>query len=421
MPQLALYLLAGLTPPEHEVILVDENDDDVNLNIDCDLVGISCMTANAPRAYHFAQEFKKRGKTVVLGGVHPTILPDEALRYADTVVIGEAEGVWAQLLEDFVNGNLQRRYNMPYPSLDRYIPVKYQNKSKQRRFKIVPIMTTRGCPYNCEFCCVYDIYGSKIRHVPIENVVRSIVDSGSRWIGFLDDNIIGHPKYAKELFKAIKPLHIKWGGQASLSFVKDIELMRLAAESACRFLFFGVESVSEQQLGKMRKSIKKLNDIEDAIKRVNSLGIHFHASIVLGLDGDTNDIFPQTLEFLKKNKVGSVSLNVLTPYPGTKIYNQFKNENRLITDDWRYYDHCTVVYKPRNMTPIELQAGRLWISKEFTNIPQIIKRIPFDLTRALLTLIINLGYRQGCLDEIKNYPKLSAKISQLHEAASSNR
>jgi radical SAM superfamily enzyme YgiQ (UPF0313 family) len=417
MPQLSLYLLAGLTPLEYEVTIIEEDIEDIDLDEDCDLVGLSCLTSNAPRAYLLAQEFKKKGKTVVMGGVHPTILPDEALQFADSVVIGEAEGVWQQLLEDFKNGRLQKKYNKPCPSLEKYIHIKHRRAIKKGFFNVVPVMTTRGCPYDCDFCCVHDIFGRKIRHVPVENVVRYIVDSGRKIFMFLDDNIIGEPKYAKELFRAIKPLKIKWVGQASISFVCDTELLRLAAESGCGGLFFGLESVSEYRLEKMRKSIKKIENVEEAIKKVKSFGIHFHASMVFGFDEDTKQTFTETLEFLNKNKVGSATFNILTPYPGTKIYQQFKKEGRLFTDDWRYYDHNTVVYKPKNLTPVELLAGRLWTRREFTKISAIMKRLPFNFAHPFLNLALNIGARYLCKNQIKNFPKLASELFRLENNA----
>ena len=260
IPQLSLYILKGLTPPEHEVKIIEEEIYHIDLDQECDLVAISCMTANSQRAYHLCQEFKKRGKIVVIGGVHPTILPDEALQHADSVVVGEAEGVWESLLNDFQNNNLKRRY-------------------------CNPIMTSRGCPYDCDFCCVTNLFGKQIRHVPIENVVRDIKESYAKNFIFLDDNIIGHPKYAKELFNAIKPLKINWVGQASLSLlVNENELLLLAAESGCRSLFIGIESVSEQVRHTMPKVISKIGQLEKAITKVKKAGILVHASMIFGFD-----------------------------------------------------------------------------------------------------------------------------------------
>jgi radical SAM superfamily enzyme YgiQ (UPF0313 family) len=410
MPQLALNLLEGLTPEEHDVTRVEEEIDRVDLDIECDLVGISTMTANAPRAYHLADEFRKRGRKVVMGGVHPTILPDEALVHADAVVIGEAEGVWEQVLGDFQRGRLQRKYHKPFPPLDDYVRIRHRRGTKKRLFGAVPVMTTRGCPYNCDFCCVHDIFGKKIRHVPVANVVQDIVDSEGKTILFLDDNIIGDPKYAKELFRAIKPLNIRWGGQASISFVRETEMMRLAAESGCIGLFFGLESVSKSQLLNMRKSLKEIYQVGEAIKKVRSFGIHFHASMIFGFDDDTKDIFPETLDFLHRNRVSSASLNVLTPYPGTKTYNQMHSEGRLITHDWRYYDHNTVVFKPRNMTSLELQIGRLWAVQEYTKLSATMRRFMTDYCHPFVHLAINLGSRKSIGNEINHFPQLATEL-----------
>jgi radical SAM superfamily enzyme YgiQ (UPF0313 family) len=414
IPQLALHILEGLTPPEHEVTLVEEESEVLDLDERCDLVGISFMTANAPRAYHLAREFKNRGKTVVFGGVHPTILPEEALQYGDSVVIGEAEGVWEQLLDDFQNGGLQKKYHCPKPSLERYIPKTYGKSDQKKSFHVIPIMTTRGCPYDCEFCCVSDLYGKQIRHSPISNVIRDIEESGGKVFIFLDDNIIGKPKYAKELFRAMKPLNIKWGGQASISFVHDTELMKLAADSGCIALFFGVESVSEAQLKTMRKSIKEIYKIEEAIKRISDLGILFHASIVFGFDNDTTDIFPETLDFLRRNKVSSTSLNILTPYPGTRIYEQFKSEGRLLTTDWKHYDHSTVTFRPKYMSPDELQAGTLWVKKEFAKISSILRRLPANRAHPLLYLSMNLALRTVVKIDAIKFPMLIQELFESH-------
>jgi radical SAM superfamily enzyme YgiQ (UPF0313 family) len=410
IPQLALHILQGLTGPEHQVKIVEEESDPIDLNEDCDLVGISCMTANAPRAYQLAREFRQRGRKVVLGGVHPTILPDEALRHGDAVVVGEAEGVWEQLLADLSLGRLQRIYHHPNLPLDRYIPLRYREETKKRLFNVLPVMSTRGCPYACDFCCVSDLFGKKIRHVPVANVVRDIEESQGKAYIFLDDNLVGHTAYAKELFRAIRPLKIKWVGQSSISFVRDTELMKLAAESGCVSLFFGLESVSESQLQALHKTIKDINKLEDAIKKVKDFGIHFHASMVFGFDTDTPAIFPETLEFLQRNKIGTASLNVLTPYPGTKIYNRFKAEGRLLTADWRYYDHSTVVFKPQGMTPYELQTGATWVREEYTKLSAILHRLPGNLAHPLLFLAMNLAARKGGRDDLARLPKLVEEI-----------
>ncbi len=411
MPQLALYILKGLTPPGHDVRIIEEESEGIDLEQDCDLVGISCMTANAPRAYELCQEFRKRGKTVILGGVHPTILPYEALQHADSVVVGEAEGVWETLLEDFRNNSLKRKYHNPTPDLGKYVPKKFQQNKKKTPFSLVPILTSRGCPYNCDFCCVTNLFGKKIRHIPIENVVRDIQESGAKNFMFLDDNIIGNPKYAKALFKALKPLKVKWVGQASVSLlVSDTELLQLAADSGCKALFFGFESVSEEQLKSMRKTFKNLEQTENAIKKIKKMGIIIHASIVFGFDSDTIETFHETVRFLIKNKISTVSFNVLTPYPGTKIYDDLIKENRLITTDWRYYDHNTVVFKPKNMTPYELQVGKINARKQFYRMSSVLKRLSGNLYSPVIFFAVNYGNIRQVKVEAKRLTQLKSEL-----------
>lgn len=415
IPQLALYILKGLTPPEHEVKIIEEETEPIDLDQECNLVGISCMTANAPRAYELCREFKKRGKTVVLGGVHPTILPDEALQHADCVVVGEAEGVWETLLNDFRNNELKRKYYNPTPDLGKYVPKDFSRITRKRLFHLVPIMTTRGCPYNCDFCCVTNLFGKKMRHIPIENVVRDIRESGAKNFMFLDDNIIGHPQYAKELFRAIKPLKIKWVGQASVSLlVRDGALMKLAAESGCKALFFGIESVSEEQLKSMHKAIKDIEHLEMALKKIKKMGILIHASMVFGFDSDKKEIFDDTVRFLIKNKVSTVSFNILTPYPGTKIYEDLKRENRLTTTNWRYYDHNTVVFKPKNMTPYELQIGKFNARKKFYKRWSVLKRLPGNLYNPLIYFATNYGHMKQVKVEGKRIEKLKSELFETN-------
>ena len=411
IPQLALYILQGLTPVGHDVRIIEEETEDIDLDQECDLIGISCMTANAPRAYELCGEFKKRGKTVVLGGVHPTILPDEALQYADCVVVGEAEGVWETMITDFQNGGLKRKYHNPTPDLEKYVPKDFSKIIKRRLFKLVPIMTTRGCPYNCDFCCVTNLFGKKMRHISIENVVRDIKESGVKNFMFLDDNIIGHPAYAKELFKAIKPLKISWVGQASVSLlVKDDELMQLAADSGCQALFFGIESVAEEQLETMHKAIKEIKHLEKALKKIKKMGILIHASMVFGFDSDTKEVFDETVKFLVKNKVSTVSFNVLTPYPGTKTYDDLKKANRLITTDWRYYDHNTVVFKPTNMSPYELQMGKINARKKFYKMSSVLKRLSGNLYNPIIYFATNYGHMKQVKVEAKRMERIKTDI-----------
>jgi radical SAM superfamily enzyme YgiQ (UPF0313 family) len=342
---ISLLYIAALTPERHELTIVEEEVEDIDYDMACDLVAITCMTATARRAYEISAEFRKRGRTVVLGGIHPTVLPGEAKLHCDAVITGEAEPVWGQLLEDFENHRLREVYsggvaaNLDDYPLPRRDLIRYTSP-----LRLEPIVTSRGCPYSCSFCSVWKFFGRTIRHVSVERVVQDIANSRTKRFMFLDDNIVGNPAYATALFNAIKPLGIEWVGQASISFAKNEQLLNLAADSGCKGLFFGVESVSEEKIKRMSKSLRSQAETVEAIKRIMGRGIIFHASLVFGFDDDDESVFDETLEFLYKTKIPSATFNILTPYPGTDTFEQLKRENRLITEDWDFYDHCTVTY-----------------------------------------------------------------------------
>jgi radical SAM superfamily enzyme YgiQ (UPF0313 family) len=401
-----------MTPPDHEVRIVTEDVEPVDFEADCDLVGITCTTANAVRAYEIADEFKRRGKQVVLGGVHPTMLPAEALEHADSVVIGEAENVWEELLEDAENRRLRRKYNKPYPSLDRYVSIKHR-KTKGSLFNVIPVMTTRGCPFNCEFCSVHSVFGRRIRHYPINYVIRSIVDSGGKYFFILDDNVVGDNRYSKELFRRMKPLAVKWVGQASISIADDSELLQLASDSGCLGLFFGLESVSEAQIERFPKLIRDRKKLEDSIRKVRESGIIFHPSLIFGFDEDTRSTFGDTLEFLDRNRIGTADFCMLTPYPGTRLYQRLKQEDRLLTEDWKWYDRVSVVHRPLNLTPQELQIGALWTKYQFTKTSAIIKRLPFHLSILMLYLAISFSYRRNCRNQVES-GKYGVSVNQVN-------
>jgi radical SAM superfamily enzyme YgiQ (UPF0313 family) len=411
-PMVSLLYIAAATPDKHEVSIIEEETETLDFNCDCDLVGITCMTATAPRAYEIATAFRKRGKTVVLGGIHPTVLPEEAKEFCDCVVTGEAIPVWANILEDLENGCLQEFYHGGAEANIDEFPLPKRNLIKPGTvLGMEPIVTSCGCPYNCSFCSVWKFYGRKIRHVCTENVIKDIQGSKTSRFMFLDDNIVGDPVYAKSLFLALKDMKIKWGGQASIAFAKNEELLKLAHESGCKGLFFGLESVSEEKIQRMGKSMKTQEATIDAIKRIMGHGIFFHASLVFGFDDDDVSVFDETLEFLHKTKIPSTTFNILTPYPGTDIFEQFKAENRLITEDWKFYDHCTVTYHPKRMTIDELYEGYQYVKKSYYSFGRIINRFPANIRNPLIFSLANIGLKKSLKDDKEAMRK---NLLQLH-------
>jgi radical SAM superfamily enzyme YgiQ (UPF0313 family) len=391
MPQLTLGIISALTPPGIEVDTVEEEAEEINFNKHYDLVGISCMTRVAERAYQLSSFFRQKGSKVVLGGIHPSVMPEEAIAHCDSVVIGEAEGCWEELTDDFKQNRLKKFYRSTNSDLSKFpIP---RLKPNRNPFQVVPIFCTRGCPYACDFCSVTDLYGKKLRHRQVKDIVKEITLRDSDKFFFLDDNIVGDVKFAYELFTALKELKIRWVGQASISLAKNKDLLKLAQRSGCAGLFVGIESVSPENLKKLRKTSNEVEEHSRAIQIIRDAGIYFHASLVFGFDDDDKSIFEKTLEFLYKNKIPSATFNILTPYPGTAIYERFKSEGRLLSRNWRDYNHRTVVFQPKNLTPEELAEGFIWLGKHYYTKTSIFTRFYHTLNHPLLYFSINWSHR----------------------------
>ncbi|MCX7667733.1 MAG: B12-binding domain-containing radical SAM protein, partial [Atribacterota bacterium] len=364
-PQASLPLIAALTPQEHEVKIVDERLEEIDFGEPCDLVGITAMTATAFRAYQIADEFRKRGVRVVLGGIHPTALPEEAIEHADSVVIGEAEGLWEKLLSDMQCGKIERFYRRDdFPCLQGLPPSRLDLLRGRYLLKHV-FQTTRGCPHNCGFCSVSTFMGRRYRHRPVEEVVQEVKACDASMIGFLDDNIVGNPKYSKELFRALIPFRKKWVSQGTVKMAEDDELLQLASRSGCIALFVGFESVNEENLKDMHKTFNRVDRYRKLIEKFHQQGIMVIGSFVFGFDEDDTSVFPRTLQFIEEAKIDFAQFSVLTPLPGTEVFTKLKEEGRIFSYDWSKYDFAHVVYQPAKMTPQELQEGYNLVFRQF--------------------------------------------------------
>jgi radical SAM superfamily enzyme YgiQ (UPF0313 family) len=397
IPQLTLPILTGLTPHEHDVLMVEDEYERLPLDEHWDAVGITAVTATAPRAYELACLFRQRGAKVILGGIHPSVLPGEAARYADAVVVGEAEGVWEQILDDVKRNRLREFYYNSQPDISQSpLPVRKRQRSLFGiQSYVTPIMASRGCPYDCEFCCVHSVYGRRQRHLPIEHITEDIRRSGARRVMFLDDNIGGARSCAIQLFGALEPLKVEWYAQASTRFILDDEMFSTAVRSGLKALFVGVESIEPEARKIMPKSLPTIELLEDAIRRCRHAGVVFHASLIFGRDEDTPRVFERTLDFLMQNAVPSISPCVLTPYPGTPLFKRLKQEGRILHTNWGYYDHTTVCYRPKHMTPEELAEKYLDFRNRFFSYSSMIRRAPVQLrVRPILYLGANIAYRK---------------------------
>ena len=394
VPPLGLGMVAALTPPDVEVSLTDENVAAIDFQEETDLVGITVLTITAQRAYEIADIFRARGIKVVLGGIHASFLPDEAGQHADAVVIGEAEETWPRLIADFKTNKLQKRYkqgkrsplnNLPIPRRDLFTKGAYLIKNT--------LAATRGCPYSCSFCSVSSFFGRTYRCRPVQDVVKELdTFNGGKYFFFVDDNIIGSPKFAKELFRAMIPYKIKWFGQASVTIAKDDELLELAAASGCVGLLIGFESISPANLATVGKKINVVDEYQAVIKKIHSRGIGIHGFFITGLDEDKEDVFERTVRFAQKMKLESAGFAYPMPLPGTAFYDSLDKEGRIITREWSRYAN-EIVFEPKLMSRQVLQEGHAWASQEFFSLPSIWRRVGLAHRNLGLIWAINLGWR----------------------------
>lgn len=359
---LALPTLAALTPKDIEVEIIDENIEPIDFEKKSDLVGITFNISGVIRAYEIADEFRKRGSRVILGGIYTSMFSQEASLHADSIVIGEAEDIWSTVISDFANNRLQKVYQAKSSPDLSDLPIPRWDLLKSKFYHYHSLQTTRGCPFNCDYCSVTWFFGGKYRHKPVEKVIEEIksirfVDK-NKMIFFVDDNIVADPHYAKSLFKALLPLKIKWYSQAPINIADDDEMLNLMRESGCRELFIGFESLSQESLNSLGKGkVNKTADYVEAVKRIYSHGISIFGSFMFGGDYDDDSIFKQTTDFINKVNLPFALLNILVPPPGTRLFTRLESEGRILHRNWKYYTGEFVCFQPRLMSPERLQQG----------------------------------------------------------------
>lgn len=393
---LTLTTLAALVPSELpvELQLYDEGITDVPLDLDADLVGLTVITGTAVRAYELADHFRKRGITVVLGGPHVTLIPEDAAPHADAVVVGYAEDSWPQLLRDFYNGCLRPRYDQAsdLDLADR--PFARRDLLPSHRYLTNNVFeATRGCIHNCDFCVVPTAWGRKPFLKPIEQVIADIRQHGARKLIFVDLNLIADREYALRLFTALIPLRLQWYGLATVLLADDLELLEVAARSGCKGLLMGLESISPQNLRQSHKGFNSPEKFARVVERLHEHGIALQGCFVFGLDHDEPEVFLKTAEFAVEAHIDLPRFAIVTPFPNTALYKRLAAEGRILTRNWELYDGQHVVFRPAKLSVEELQYGTEAAWKYCYSFRSIARRITHSPAPWPVKLGTNLGYR----------------------------
>ena len=406
-PSLALLTLANLTPKEHEVIIENENVESINFDEKVDLVAITVTVDVMNRAIEIAKEFKKRSVKVVAGGIHITADPKGAYGYFDAICVGMAERIWQRILFDAQNDSLKEIYNdMLSISGQEIVSPDYDIIDNSKYLYTNIISTSRGCPFECDFCynssqSVHKAYINR----PIEDVIREIKTLRTRHIMFIDDNFIGNPSWTKKFLAQIKPLGLKYNAAVTSNIVDMPDILDDLKESGCQSLFIGFESINDKAIDSVNKVQNSVGKYERLVEELHKRGIMINASFVFGLDEDDSSVFEKTLDWIVKNKIETVTSHILTPYPGTRLYENLHKQGRITDFDLSKYNTANVVYRPKNMTQEELYDGYLWIYKEVYSFKNIIKRLPNSKKQWIPYLAFNLLYRR--------FGKLTEKICEI--------
>lgn len=405
-PSLALLTLAKMTPPGHEVAVINENIERLDFDTGFGLAAITVTVDVFNRAVRIAEEFRKRGVPVVAGGIHITAVPDTAAGHFDAVCVGPAERVWGRIINDAGNKALKKVYRDDENFCgSEIIPVNYALAKSKKYLYTNVITASRGCPYKCDFC--YNSCQNSQKHVnrPVEDVLADIAAIGRGHIMFIDDNFIGNIAWTRELLTRIKPLRIKWNSAATVNVLNHPGLLDLMKESGCRSLFIGFESINRASIESVHKRQNNTDRYEALISEIHKRGIMINASLVFGLPGDGPDVFKSTLGWLVKNKIETVTSHILTPYPGTALYNRMLSAGRITDFNLEHYDTANVVFKPEKMSADELYRGYIRFYKEFYSVKNIFRRMPACKEQRAAYLLFNFMYRK--------YGKFTSFISKL--------
>ncbi len=418
---LSLLTVAALSPRDAKVTVIDEQVENIP-DDNFDLVGITAMTALAPRAYELSAQFRARGIPVVMGGFHATLNPQEVLEHVDAIVEGPATGAWERVCEDVRHGRLQRRYrgdsDAPFP---KRLP---RELLASRHYQSVnATVATMGCRNHCHFCSINAFHGGNRFTRPVADVVAEVAEFSKGLFVFVDDNLTQDRAYALELFRTLAPLKRHWVVQASIAIAEDAELVSAMADGGCMGVFVGLETFSAEALAQQDKEFNKPQQYRDAVRTLHRNGMFVEAGVIVGFDADQRTVFRDTLRLLDWAGIDAIQLAILTPLPGTPLYTAMKE--RIIDDNWEHYDYRHAVFTPKNMTAAELQDGADWMVSAFYSPGRMVRRfcrwvaMPRGLRTCVYPLALNLAYYGRVRRfRIQGYDPGTTKTPARHIAAS---
>ena len=402
-PLAGLLAVAGAIPRDrYDVVLTDENIDSIDFELKADLVGISAMTSYVNRGYEIADAFRARGVPVAMGGVHPSFMPQEALKHCDAVVIGEAELVIEELLDDLQRGRMRATYRADrlHPMIGLPMP-RYDLIKKNRYVNRTFVQTSRGCPQGCMFCAEPLMNGLKVRYRPVDEVMREVESCDARMITINDADFFAAPERPKEIMRALKGLGVSWQASVTSKLAQDDRMLELAATSGCTMLHIGFESISRDTLESVHKHVNRPETYAALVEKVHSYGIMVFGLFMFGFDGDDPSVFQRTARFNIEAGFDVCGYSVLTPYPGTLTWYEMKKADRIVSFDWDNYDQISVVYLPARMSPDELRLGQIAAHETFYAPSSLARRFPLRGKRSRLqwsiyNLFVKRGAHAGC-------------------------
>ena len=372
-----LAVAASIPRDQYEVVLTDENIEPIDFELKADLVGISAMTSYVNRGYEIADQFRAKGMPVVMGGVHPSFMPQEALKHCDAVVVGEVELVIDKLLDDLEQGAMRGTYKSDklHPMVGMPMP-RYDLLKKNRYVNCTFVQTSRGCHQGCTFCAEPLMNGLKFRYRPVDEVIHEMENCGSRVVSINDADFFGTPERPKEVMRALKGRGLQWQAGVTSKLAQDDRMLELAAESGCTMLSIGFESISRETLKSVHKHVNRPETFVALVDKLHSYGIMVFGLFMYGFDGDDTSVFDETVNFNIDAKYDACAYSVLTPYPGTLTWYEMKKANRIVSFDWEKYDQGHVVFRPAQMTGDELRLGQSRTYETFYSLASIASRFP---------------------------------------------